>query len=83
MRGKDHNYERATRLGPPWSLAKDASDIVLGRRAVITAFDSGPARVFHDETARGWRQAGDVLITAPIPSHDDIVGALSDAGSEI
>lgn len=83
MRAREGEYEWADRLGPPWTAVKHAPSIVLGKQVVVTAFDSGPPRLSDDEAKKGWRQSGDVLITSPITSYGDIVGALSDEGGEI
>jgi hypothetical protein len=66
----------ADRLGEAWRLLKEFPAIIVGRRAAITAFDSGPLKASEEEIGCGWRQEGDVVITSAITSYDDVVGGM-------
>lgn len=83
MYGNEGDYWWADRLGESWRLLKAFPEIIVERRAAITAFDSGPLNASEEEIARGWRQAGDVVITSVITSYDDVVGGVSDEFCEL
>jgi hypothetical protein len=43
-------------------LLEQYPDFITGKCLVISSFDSGPLRATSDELARGWKQAGDLVI---------------------
>jgi hypothetical protein len=83
VKGKESEYWWADRLGEAWRVLREFPQIIIGHRAAITAFDSGPLRASDEELARGWRQVGDVVVTSPITSYDDVVGGVSDEFGEL
>jgi hypothetical protein len=53
-------------------LLRAVPELVLGRVVAITSFDSGPLRPTVDRLAAGWATDGDVAVSPPIGTIDEV-----------
>jgi hypothetical protein len=47
-------------------------EIALGKRVAITSCDSGPYRLFPEDLAKGWTMEGDISLSPPVSTINEL-----------